>query len=185
MQKKIKGCFVALLICSSVWAQDKINFNSINIAGIARGKSGSYGVLQTVNGIKYREWFLGIGAGIDYYRNTTIPLFADLRTFIRKTGAFVFGDLGYNFPHHNEPGKNVAYYSSYDFLGGSYSELGLGYKFKLVRKSYLLFSTGYSYKKLSLKTGVINPCLVGPCPVDYSMYKYGYGRVVFKAGISF
>ena len=56
---------------------------------------------------------------------------------------------------------------------------------KFIRNSSFLISTGYSYKEINNKVGVVNPCLVAPCPVDYSNYKYGNGRVVLKAGVDF
>ncbi len=175
---------IAALISFAACAQKKTKFSSINMAGIVAGKSGSYQTLQSVNGLNYKEWFAGIGAGIDYYKYKSIPVFFDLRTSVAKTNFFVFADLGYNFPSHNKPGKEIYYYNTYNFSGGFYNETGAGFKVKLTRRSHLLFTSGYSYKKLNNKVGVINPCLIAPCPIEYSTYEYGYGRVVFKAGVS-
>ena len=69
--------------------------------------------------------------------------------------------------------------------GGIYTDIGIGYKMKFTGKSSFLISTGYSYKEINNKVGVVNQCLVAPCPVDYSKYKYGNGRVVLKAGVDF
>jgi hypothetical protein len=185
MKKEIICCLAASIIILSGFAQNKIKFSSINTAGIAIGQSGDAGSLQTVNGIQYQKWFAGIGAGIDYYKVRTIPLFVDLRSSIAKSDFFAFADAGYNLPYRNKPDDKVYYYNTYHFFGGFYSELGVGYKLKLAGKSYLLFTSGYSYKELNNKVGTVNPCLVGPCPVDYSTYRYNYGRILLKAGVGF
>jgi hypothetical protein len=185
MKKKLLCCLAASIILLAGFAQNKIKFSSINMTGIAIGQGGNFGLAQTVNGIRYQKWFIGIGAGIDYYKNKTIQLFIDIRSSIAKTNLFAFADAGYNFSSKNKPDEKVLYYTTYDFFGGFYNELGVGYKVRLAGKSHLLFTSGYSYKELNNKTGVVNPCLVGPCPVDYSTYKYNYGRILFKTGIIF
>ncbi|MEP6596610.1 MAG: hypothetical protein ABJA71_11725 [Ginsengibacter sp.] len=174
---------IAALISLPVFAQEKVRFNSISMVGLAAGETGNSALIQTMNGISFKNWFAGIGLGIDYYKNKTIPLFLDLRVPIAKTNFFVFLDPGYNFPSKNKPDEKVSFYNTYHFFGGFYSELGIGYKMKIARKSCLLFSSGFSYKELNIKTGVGNPCLVGPCPVDYSTYEYSYSRILLKAGV--
>ncbi len=183
---KLKLIFLLIVIPVShvAFAQEKAKFNSINMAGIVAGKSGAYHALQTINGINYREWFAGIGTGIDYYRYKSVPLFLDVRTSVAKSSLFVYADLGYNYPMHNKPGKEIYYYINYHFTGGVYNEVGAGYSIKLSHKSKLLFTSGYSYKKINNKVGLLNPCLVAPCPIEYNTYSYGYGRVVFRAGVS-
>lgn len=182
--KLIYTSILAGIISLHTSAQQKIKFTSINIGGIVAGESGNAGLIQTLNGITYKNLFTGIGVGIDYYESKTIPLFVDIRTSIAKTNFFVFADPGYNFPHKNKPDEKVSFYNTYHFSGGFYTELGIGYQIKLAGKSSLLLSSGYSYKELSNKTGIVNPCLIGPCPIDYTTYRYGYRRVIFKAGIS-
>jgi hypothetical protein len=167
------------------FAQNKIKFSSINTAGLAIGQNGNFGVLQSVNGVRYQKWFAGIGAGIDYHEARSIPLFVDIRSSIAKSDFFAFADAGYNLPFKNKPDEKVYYYNTYHFFGGFYSELGIGYNLKLSSKNYLLFTSGYSYKELNNKTGVMNPCLVGPCPMDYSTYRYNFSRILLKAGLAF
>lgn len=185
MKRKMMFTIISVLSLSAGFTQNKIKFHTINNVGIAAGKSGGFGILQTINGLGYKKWFAGGGLGIDYYKYKSIPLFLDLRTSIATTNLFVFGDIGYNFSSQNKPGKEIHYYSTYHFTGGLYHELGLGYKIPLARKNYLLFSSGYSYKEVNNTIGVVNQCLVAPCSVDYSKYKYGYGRIAVKAGVSF
>jgi hypothetical protein len=184
MIKRAMCILMGILISVAAHTQEKMKFHSINMAGIAEGKSGGYGILQTVNGLGYKKWFAGIGAGIDYYKNKSIPLFFDVRTAVAKTDLYFFGDLGYNFSTHDIPDKTI-YYGTYHFFGGPYTEIGIGYKILLARSSYLLLSSGYSYKELNNKITTPTECLVPPCTVDYSKYQYGYGRILFKAGFLF
>ncbi|MEO8108842.1 MAG: hypothetical protein ABI594_02365 [Ginsengibacter sp.] len=187
MNRKTLAFLFFIFICFSASAQkDKLKFHSVNAIGITAGESGGHPILQTINGLGNKEWFAGIGFGVDYYRYKTFPLFFDARkNFGNKNKWFVYGDLGYNFPGKNVPGKEIYYYNSYHFSGGVHGDLGLGYRISFSEKSALLFSTGYTYKKIQNKVGVVNPCLIAPCPVDYSNYEYGYGRIVLKAGVDF
>ncbi len=178
---------VASLICFSAKAQQKAKFNSKNSVGISIGQNGSSLLFQTVNGVSFNNWFYGIGIGADYYNYNSYPLFADIRRYFGKNGkGFVYGDLGYNFSGNNKPGKEVYYYQSYKFSGGVYTDLGIGYKMKFIRKSFFTVSAGFNYKEINNKVSAgIIPCYNAPCPVDYSNYKYGNGKVVLKAGVDF
>ena len=178
---------LSLFIFFSASAQnEKLKFHSINTIGLSDGQSGAYLLLQTVNGLAFKKWYSGIGFGADYYHYKSYPLFIDARRYFGKNNkGFAYADLGYNFSGKNKPGKEVYYYTSYHFSSGIYTDIGIGYKMKFTKKSAFVISTGYSYKEINNKVGVVNPCLVAPCPVDYSNYKYGNGRVVLKAGVDF
>ena len=182
MKPKFICCLVVALFSLSAYTQkSKIKFNSLNMVGLAAGESRPFGLLQTVNGVIYNSWFAGIGVGLDYYSYKTIPVFFDLRRDISK--GFIYADLGYNFPWKEKPGKEIPFYNSYQFTRGLYSDIGIGYKINLRNNPSFLFSAGYSYKKVYNKIGVVSPCLVAPCPEDFSKYEYEYGRIILKAGI--
>ena len=57
----------------------KIKFHSINNIGLLKGQVDDVLQLQTINGIKYKSFFGGVGIGLDNYYFKTIPLFVDLR----------------------------------------------------------------------------------------------------------
>lgn len=187
MKKIVFILFSGLFFFYSAVAQEvKPRFSSMNSIGFAAGQSPPDIILETVNGIKFSDWFTGVGIGVDYYRYKTLPLFMDGRWFFGddKNG-FIYGDMGYNFPMKNKPGKEINYYNSYHFNGGVYTGIGIGYQAPLYKKSSVLFSLGYSYKKMETKIGV-NVCpFTGPCYVDYSKYDYSFGRVMVKAGLVF
>ncbi len=172
-----------LLTCSDVKAQvNKIKFHSINSAGIVIGESGTAMIVQSVNGIAYKNLFSGIGFGADYYRYNSYPIFFDQRIYFGKNNnAYVYGNLGYNLNGKNKPGKEIYYYTSYHFSGGVYTDFGIGYQIKFAKKNSFLFAAGYSYKETRDKIGRPGPA----DGIDFSTYNYGFGRIVLKAGIDF
>jgi len=176
-----------LFISFSLTAQKKsVQFNSINLFGIVGGEGQVNSAFQTINGIKLSNWFSGIGIGIDNYRYKTLPLFIDGRWYLsHEKSGFIYGDIGYNFPMKNKPGKEIYYYNTYDFTGGIYTDFGIGYQVFLNKNASLLFSLGHSYKKLQDKIGVTTCPVLGSCFVDYSKYNYEFGRMILKAGLAF
>lgn len=174
-----------IFISSYACAQNnKIKFHSINLAGITAGESQANAVFQTINGIKISDWFLGTGIGIDYYQYKTLPVFFDARKFFgEKHKGFFYADFGYGFPLKNRPGKEYGFYDTYNFKGGIYTDFGLGLRIGFIKSPSLLFSLGHSYKQLQGKYG-ITPLCVGCQPYFYN-YKFGYGRIILKAGIEF
>jgi hypothetical protein len=183
--KWICCCLVATLFSLSGYGQkSKVKFNSLNMFGVAAGESRPSGLFQTINGVRYNNWFAGIGAGLDYYSYRTIPVFFDLRRDIGKLNkGFIYADVGYNFPWKEKPGKEISFYNSYHFTRGLYSDIGIGYKVNLNENPSFLFSAGYSYKRVHNKIGIVDPCLVPPCSEKFTNYEYGFGRIVLKAGI--
>lgn len=173
------------MLCSSTQAQsNKIRFHSINSGGITVGESQTNAMLQTINGVSFSDWFLGFGIGVDYYQYKTLPLFFDARKFFgKKKMGFVYGDLGYNFALKNKPGKDYNYYDFYHFKGGVYTDFGLGLRTGFIKKSSFTFCLGYSYKQLQGKYGIAPLCL--GCQPSLYDYKFGYGRIILKAGVEF
>src|SRR6185437_2088505 len=170
---------ISFLVNISVSAQkSKIHFRSINQFAMVGGESQVNTAFQTVNGIKFSNWFTGIGIGVDNYRYRTLPLFFDGRWFFgEEKKGFIYGDIGYNFPMKDKPGKEISYYDTYHFTGGIYTDIGLGYQVPLCKKSSMLFSLGYSYKKMKAKIGL--ECRTSSCPLDYnSIYEFSFNRMI-------
>ncbi len=177
---------ISIALCGKA-QNKKIKFHSINSVGFVIGEHGNDIMLQTVNGVTYKNFYSGIGFGIDYYDYNSYPLFFDQRVYFgKKNKAFFYGDLGYNISGKNKPGKEVYYYNTCHFSGGVFTDFGIGYKIRFIKKSFFTLSSGFSYKEVNSRVGSIYPCYSsGGCPVDYSNYKYGNGRVVLKAGVDF
>lgn len=188
MQKYLfVNLLLAFAISISASAQkNKIRFHSINTVGLISGESSSDIGFQTINGIHFSNCFTGIGIGIDKYKYKTLPLFADGMKFLGiEKKAFLYGDIGYNFPVNDKPGKEYSYYNNYHFTGGIYTGVGIGYQSPVSKKTAVIFSFGYSYKQLNSKTSVttISP-FMGPDD-NYSNYKFTYSTVILKAGFVF
>ena len=187
----MKNIFIAFILLlngiylNSAAQKGNLKFHSIISTGSATGQSGTSGILQTVNGFSMHNWFAGIGFGADYNHYKTYPLFFDLRKMSgKKKNIIIYGDLGVDLPGKNGPSKAM-YYLSNQFYNGLYSDLGIGYKFRLNSKSGFLLTAGYSNKRITKRTSVVMECFTVPCPVNYEDYKYGDGRVILKAGIDF
>ncbi len=178
---------ISFLLSTSTSAQKKkIRFQSVNQFAIVGGESHVNTAFQTVNGIKFSDCFFGIGVGIDYYKYRTLPLFFDGRWYFGEDKrGFIYGDIGYDFPTKNKPGKEIGYYSSCHFTGGVYSDFGIGYQVPLYKKCSLSFSLGYSSKDLKIKVGSAYQCLVAPCPVDFTTYEFSFNRMILKAALVF
>lgn len=177
--------FALFSVCSPAKAQNKkLKFHSINSVGMVSGESPVNATLQNINGIVFSNWYLGIGSGVDYYHYKTLPLFIDGRRYFGKEKkGFLYADLGYDFPMKNRPGKEIGYYNTYHFKGDLYTDFGIGYKTKFIKKSSLLFSLGYSYKQLQSKIEIRADCF--GCQPLYYNYKFGYGRIILKTGVEF
>ena len=99
MKKIIVSWLVLFIINLSASAQEKFVFHSQNFAGLLEGQAGSAFQLQTINGVQNKGWFTGIGAGLDYYRFRSVPLFLNMSKFLFDGKKFfVSGNGGVNFP---------------------------------------------------------------------------------------
>ena len=177
----------AIAISISASAQkNNIQFHSFNTVGLISGQSTANTGFQTINGIRFSNWYSGIGIGIDNYQYKTLPLFADaMKFFGNEKRAFLYGDIGYNFPMNDKPGKEFSYYNSYHFKGGVYTGFGMGYLVPMSKKTSIIFSFGYSFKQLNSKTSVttINPFMGSDD--NYNNYKFTYSTLILKAGFAF
>ena len=165
-----------------------IRFHSINQVGLLAGSSGAALQLQTINGIKTKSWFTGLGVGVDYYYLRTLPVFIDARRniFNKPKTPFIYADGGYNIPWKNDGRINFRWDGVIKTEGGFYGELGIGYKTPVLKKLHLLFSAGYSYKHLSQTINAMPWLSIWPPPPEaYQKYEYSLRRVAIKAGLSF
>ena len=158
MKKKI--FLLILFIPATVYINAQNNkaqyrFHSINSLVLVNGWAGPAASIQSVNGFKKGRWFAGVGAGIDYYRYRTVPLFADIRYEAGKkiNKFFAYANAGINFTWVQdyliiEPtiwNNNT----SNDFKNGLYTDAGIGYSVGMKNENAFVLSLGYSQKNLS------------------------------------
>jgi hypothetical protein len=186
------GCL--WLGAGQVRAQGPWKFRSQEYGGILAGEKGSFGQVQTINGLYKKSWFLGVGAGLDYYRFRSVPVFLSVNKDLMpgKNGLFLSLDGGANYPWYKRAHPSYGYvYPTSGFHSGAYWSASLGYKIKLSAHgpTVLLLSAGYSFKELKEDYGyIIPPCPLGTaCPLDVPADRYDYNnkRVSVKAGIQF
>jgi hypothetical protein len=185
--KKLIPFILLLFFFHVVDAQkQKPKLISINQVGVAWGGSDQDLQLQTINGIFYKTFSAGIGVGLDYYWQRTVPVFIDLRKdlFTRDKTPFVYADLGVNMPWVKT--KEQTWYKS-DYHSGSYFDIGIGYKMKVYKKFSANLSFGYTQKvvKEERTSQVIMFDSFRYDENGLENYKYTLRRFSVKAGLSF
>ncbi|MBO9203601.1 MULTISPECIES: PH domain-containing protein [Niastella] len=162
------------------------SFSSINLVGIITGAKNNFYQLQTINGIRYKTWFAGIGVGVDPYFRTSYPLFLDLRKNIFKKSStpFLYADVGGHFLKDKTDQLNQWYEDIYS--SGVYTDAGMGYRFTVLSKIGLAISAGYSYKYVERRNKFIGDnCTTGRCYDNYYTYRQYLHRGTIKLGFQF
>jgi hypothetical protein len=180
--------FIALLS----EAQEKpigYRFHSINSLGLMNGSNDVSAALQSVNGFQKKNWFLGIGAGLDYYLYRTVPVFADLRYSFgkKKNKFFAYADGGINIEwvEENAPSQIVIWEgsgSSNEYMNGIYTDTGFGYLINMKKENALQLSFGYSHKSLK-EENTYTDWRTQKSQTDINQYKLN--RIVLKVGWQF
>ena len=158
---------IFLLVFTSVRSQTiiknkaVIKFQSSLQAGSLFGQSGTKPALtiSTINGVKFNQWFAGVGIGIDYYGlKRSIPLFAAVQKNLssKSNTFFLYGNAGHNFAWLKDAEKMKSVVN-YNQTGGLFYDAGFGYKFKISRNNYFSISAGYSFKEVKEKYAY--PCI--------------------------
>lgn len=171
---------IGLVGMLAMWAgialgQNPVRFRSTEMVGLSSGSVGNYFQLQAVNGISKGPWFAGLGAGLDYYRFRSVPLFLSVTRDLavgKRDWLFLYLDGGTNMPWYRRPAGSLITpegAAASVFHSGEYWSGGLGYLWKLGEhsKKAVLLSVGYTVKKLSEdQTALGSGCpLAGVCPV--------------------
>jgi hypothetical protein len=196
MRKAGIVCLMSLLIItnsytycqqkdSSVKEPAKIFLHSITQVGAIIGEKDDFDLsLQVINGASFKNWFAGIGAGVDDYEYRSVPLFLEVRrNFERKqTNFFLYADGGISFPWVHKEEKQ---FSNYVFKRGLYADAGIGYNFKISKANALMLSGGYSVKKIKKEKTDFYFMNGQPIFGKPYLYYYEFKRILFKIGFQF
>lgn len=130
-------------------------FNSINLIGVAAGKDNTAATAQTINGVRYKTWFLGLGAGVDTYQDITFPLFASLRKslFKKRNTPFLYAGGGWQIMGEKDLTEKEDAWNWRLYDPGGYYEAGVGYYIGTGKKGAVSMSVGYTgkdYKKTTI-----------------------------------
>ncbi len=184
----ISSLLVGMISCQLL-AQNKVSFSSKNYFGIVAGSSGTNPQLQTINGFKINKWFAGIGTGIDWYYQRSIPLFFsfDRNILMKQRRNFILSaDVGANFPWQNNQYQTIWGFEESKTVPGFYWATGFGYRIGIGKqKDALLLNFGYTNKFFKEKTTNVYPCLVAPCPEHTESFNYNLRAISIKVGYGF
>lgn len=162
----------------------QVRFRSINQIGFVNGQTGTELLLQSINGIQYQTFIVGIGIGLDYYQQRSVPVFLELRkNLFKKTNTpFVYVDGGHHFVWLAEEPEE--WFTS-SIKGELYYDLGVGYHFPAFRSSAVTVSLGYNVKTMS-EIRNIHPERSSwpPPPGDFQKFDYKLSRYSFKMGLA-
>lgn len=187
MKLKLLLVSTACACCMAALSQgNKVSFQSIVAAGVMEGEKNGEPLLQTINGLRYKTWFGGVGTGLDYYDLRSIPLFLDVRKtiFDRARSPFVYADGGYHFPWLTND-KKAEYAGEIWAKGGLYYDAGIGYQMRNAKGLAMGFSAGYSYKKHSYDVPQYVFCIWGDCPQERQTFDNQLRRISIKAFLGF
>lgn len=172
----------AILFITNVAAQKKhtIFFNSYNSLGFIAGKLPVTFTAQTENGIKFKNWFIGGGFGIDNYFIKTLPLFGSVKKdfSFKKSSLYLYCNAGGNFIAKDK--KVTAAFSTIETRGGFYADAGVGYKVIITKRGSIYFSLGNSTKTVK-QTESSND---SGFPYFFAT-ENKFSRIVFRVGCQF
>ncbi|OIR05426.1 hypothetical protein GALL_124770 [mine drainage metagenome] len=194
MKKYIFIITALFILVNNSHAQQKksaIKFSSINSVGFLNGQSQTSFTMQTINGIKYKTWFAGLGASLDNYGYRSIPAFVDVRkTLGNKTWQpLMYADAGINFPIYSSvlPRKQWGNDAN-KFYNTLYYETGIGLSKSINTKTKFILSVGYSFKHFSYLQYYnlfMSPIIWGSGYNYSSQYDFYYRRLSIKMGLQF
>ncbi|HEY1019014.1 MAG TPA: hypothetical protein VGE25_08460 [Sediminibacterium sp.] len=193
--KKI-SLIVALLLAIHSYSQKTNQPSTLYITpqvGLLNGDHAVSAQVVLSGGMKTRTWSYGIGAGVDYYKIRSAPLFVELKKDLGKkeTPLFAYLQLGTNiaWPLASDYRENS--YTPWSgititrFRNGMYGELGIGYTGWYTKKKGIWISLGYSAKTMAeLHDEVIYPDFPPYDRITKTERKlaYTFNRLVLKIG---
>ena len=188
MTKHILTSILTIVCVTACFGQHSWRFRSDNYVGLSIGEMGSYGQGQTVNGLSAGPWFVGLGAGLDYYRFRSVPLFLSVSHDLlsgRRNALFLILNGGVDLPWYKR--DLLAYQDmSSAFRPGLYWATGLGYRWRFSEASHkaLLLSATYGSGKLTERQTIKGGCYDPPtCAVNSETDTYDYTNRTVHLGI--
>lgn len=170
-------------------AQNKPRFSTQNSVGLLVGGADNALQLQTVNGVAYNNWYTGIGTGIDWYYQRSIPVFLSVNRFFTtspRRQVFLTSGAGVNYAWGEPDYFTNGWGYDTKFRPGFYWTAGFGYKIGIGKqKDNLLIQLGYVNKAHTQDLSYVLPCLVEPCPVSKEVYKYSLNALSLRLGWGF
>jgi hypothetical protein len=172
-------------------------FTQLQLELMPSKKQSSEGTVPALLGVVgyqvNKQFSAGVGAGIEAFHISMMPVFADVRYYFLNDRFTPFINLkaGYAFPLENQKdyNRNVNLNSKGGLMGG----IELGYIKSLSNDTKFTFSLGYRHQEL-LQKGLMdqyNYNIVGPVPTGGNTYQVdrkidtNFNRIVITIGFRF
>ena len=198
MKKYMLITICLFIFAEMVSAQQKkssFKFSSINSMGLVSGQSQTTFTMQTINGVKYKSWFTGVGISLDNYGYRSIPVFVDIRKSFgnKEWQPFIYADAGINFSLYSSVmPKQQNGIDANKFYNTFYGEGGIGLSKPINNKTKFILSVGYSFKHFSYlqyNNYYYTPVLITPytfvSSYNTSQFDFYYRRLSIKMGLEF
>lgn len=157
--------------------------------GVLDGNQQNSFQFQVLGGFVTKNWQLGMGAGLDYYKIRSVPLFADIRKYFGGDNkVFAFVNAGCNIPWALDKQYKTSFIQGggtekSKFQMGWYTDLGVGYDISLGANRNLSLSLGYSMKTVSEQYNESTWVWGRTLPfITERKLDYTFQRLSFKAG---
>lgn len=185
MFKKLTVFVICIMGVQTFQAQ--VTYRSYNYVGVVAGQSKSAYQVLTTHGANYEGWYLGLGTGIDDYRNRTIPVFISaLKEVLPKNNMFININAGTQFLWSDKERNQIWGAVAQKAYPGFFGEAGLGYRLQAGKEGQgILFGTYYSYKYFKEKFEVPQICTNPPCNTSSEYVRSQFSRWAFKVGFVF
>src|SRR5688572_10480978 len=183
--RKLFFLSILVILGTSSRGQEKkslYQFRTLHHIVLVNGSNSVSAALQSIAGVSRGPWFLGAGAGLDYYICLTVFVFIDTRFECGKTKNkyFIYADGGINFSWLEEDlNGNPGIWGEHQYRDGIYTDAGFGYLFGMKNKDALIISLGYSHKKLK-ETITYEDWRTREPLIE--LHSYGLNRVMIKVG---
>lgn len=158
MKTKALLSFFVFLFATKAFSQ-KIAYAGSFETTLVNGSYETELAVSTAHGIRFGNWSTAVGAGIDYYRFRSVPLFIDVKRYVplRKFQPFIQAGAGVNIAWPTDGQKIFQkWWSSWwpqtdtlPFRNGFHGKLLLGVVFNPQSRVKIGISAGWNYKTQS------------------------------------
>ena len=155
----MKRLAIGLIACCSIISSNaqtqKAAWQSYILpqAALVNGDHAVSAQVQVNAGMQKKNWMFGIGAALDYYKVRTCPVFAETRfAFGKNQNFFSYANLGINIAWALESEYTPGAWGTNRidrFNNGVYTDMGIGYATKGLKKGTVMIGIGYSLKTVS------------------------------------
>lgn len=137
----------------SLVKKKKFQYGGMQQLGLQAGQNGTRSLFCITNGVRYKKFFVGIGADINLNRNyyfydnrrENVAFFLDTRYYINKKKNF-FGKVNGGVNLVTRKSYN-AYGYEFKNLPGGYAAVGLGFKARLGKETFYSFDVNYCFRQ--------------------------------------